>query len=143
MASPSVAIPAPARTVALVGLASQNANTPNRNPKVTRQRASREAVSDMVGACAETTLDCLEYFVGVYVRQTHPLQLATAQVMTRTDLGARNRYVVRQPGTISRRPRWTENADHGRTDGSGDVRRPGVSRHDESGPARQSDEIAD
>ena len=51
MASPSVAIPAPARTVALVGLASQNANTPNRNPKVTRQRDSRNAVSDMVGAC--------------------------------------------------------------------------------------------
>src|SRR4030095_10978956 len=127
MASPSVAIPAPARTVNLVGLASQNANTPNRNPKVNRQRPRRKAWADRVGACAETTLDCLEYFVGVYVRQTHPLQLATAEVMTRTDLGAGNRHIVRQPGTISRRPRWTEDADHGRTDGSGGVGRPGVS----------------
>src|SRR5262245_8551199 len=142
MASPSVAIPAPTRTVALVGLASQNANTPNRKPRVTRQRANSDAASDMVGARAETTLDCLEYFVGVYVCQTHPLQLATAQVMTRTDIGAGHCHVGRHPRSISRRSRWTENADHGSADCSGDVRRAGISRHNELGTARQGDEIA-
>src|SRR5262245_12118313 len=127
MASPSVAITAPARTVAFVGLASQKANAPNRNPNVTRHRARRDAVSDMVGACAETTLDGCEYFVRMYVRQTHPFQPAAAQVMTRTHIGAGNRHVVWQPGTVSGRPRWTEDADHGSADRGGDVCRTGVS----------------
>src|SRR5262249_31158612 len=84
----------------------------------------------------EPPIDGVESFVDVDIQQAHVGDPASPQMMTSTDLGARNGDVRGGPRSVARRPRRTVNRDDRRADGRRDVRRPGVAGHHQRSAAR-------
>src|SRR5438093_748075 len=148
MPSPTIAMATPAPIVSRVGSASQSTSAPKMNPSVTRLRATasaslarrRASILDTGRFDRETTLDGADHFVYLNVHQAHDVEPAMAQVMALAHAVTRNRDVVGRPRPVARRSCRTVNADNGRADGGGDMRRTGVARHHDGGGARQGNE---
>src|SRR5439155_20086353 len=160
IASPARAMTAPTATVAGVGDASHNTTTANAKPSGTRLRASASArrARNRASASArrpdsratrsntrrlgrKAALDGGQYFLDVYVHETHRVEFAATQMAALADRIARHDRVGRRPRTVARRTGRSVNPDDRGPDRRCDVRRSGIARDHQRRAARERHQV--
>src|SRR5437667_7699972 len=155
IASPALAMAAPTATVAGVGDASHNTTTANAKPSGTRLRASASArrARNRASASArrprsrdrrsntrrlggKAPLDGGQYFLDVYVHETHHVEFAATQMAALADRIARHDRVGRRPRTVARRTGRSVNPDGRGPARRCDARRSGTPREHQRRAAR-------